>query len=168
MMSVVNNHNHSAPNCFQLYLIHKISIQALNTILFQDLISKELDVEICRCPGENLYKRSANAKPTVRFKCSAFNRKRRRTHQGVNTNAGERTLERSYVLCKRTFVFFKRSCSLQTQARTCHDHNVQQEQFSVIYHHYGIRKLVQMLTTVVYFRPRSCDKLCDQVTSLGN
>ena len=65
MMSVVNNHNHSAPNCFQLYLIHKISIQALNTILFQDLISKELDVEICGCPGENLYKRSANANTFV-------------------------------------------------------------------------------------------------------
>ena len=40
-------------------------------------------------------------------------------------------------------------CSLQTQARTCHDHNFRQEQFFGIYRHYEIRKSVQLLITVV-------------------
>ena len=72
-------------------------------------------------------------------------------HQGVNTNAGERTLKHSCVFSKCTFVFSNAVRSLQMQARLERAMiiNVQQEQFSMIYHHYGIRKFVQMLITVL-------------------
>ena len=100
------------------------------------------------------------------FQTKRRRRKRRQTHQGVNTNAGGCTLECSCVCSKHTFVLFSNAVrSLQTQARTCHDHNIQQEQFSVIYCHYGIRKSVQMLITVVSLQTLKLWQT--SVTSLG-
>ena len=99
---------------------------------------------------KNLYKFPVNINASVLNAVCLIENACRRMHRGVNTKAGECTLERSCVFSKCTLkfgVFFNAVCWLQMQVRMCmyHDHDIWLEQFSKIYRQYGIRKSIQML-----------------------